>query len=80
MHLVPRRLAIAGLGLTLAIKDHVKEALDRGELVSVLEKFCAPFPGYYLYYPQRRQASRALRALIAYLQRWRRDLRSKRRR
>lgn len=26
-----------------------------------------PFPGYYLYYPARRQASPALRALIDYL-------------
>src|SRR5207302_9587797 len=66
-----RRLAIAGLGVTLAFKDHVSEAIGRAELVSVLEKFCAPFPGYYLYYPQRRQASRSLRALIDYLQEWR---------
>jgi integrase len=26
-----------------------------------------PFPGFYLYYPQRRQASRALVAFIDYL-------------
>src|SRR5256714_13679339 len=44
-----RRLAIAGLGVTLAFKNHVSEAISRGELVSVLAKFCAPFPGYYLY-------------------------------
>ena len=67
-----RRLAIAGLGVTLAFEKHVRESLDRGELVSVLEEFCAPFPGYYLYYPQRRHASRALRALIEHLRRWRR--------
>ena len=35
----------------------------------VLEEFCAPFQGYYLYYHQRRQASPALRALIDYLRR-----------
>src|SRR5436190_341673 len=75
-----RRLAIAGLGVTLAFKNHVSEAIRRGELVSVLEKFCAPFPGYYLYYPQRRQASRSLRALIDYLQEWRRNSRSSKRR
>jgi DNA-binding transcriptional LysR family regulator len=67
-----RRLAIAGLGVTLSFESHVRDALERGQLVSVLEGFCAPFPGYYLYYPQRRQASRALRALIEHLQRWRR--------
>jgi len=35
----------------------------------VLEKFSTPFPGFYLYYPQRRQASPALRALVDYLRR-----------
>ena len=67
-----RRLAVAGLGVTMAYEGHVRDALERRELVRVLEKFCAPFPGYYLYYPQRRQASRALRALIDHLHRWRR--------
>ena len=74
-----RRFAIAGLGLTLAFRVNVQDAIDRGELVSVLDKFCLPFPGYYLYYPQRRQASRALRAFIDHLQRWRRVSRTKRR-
>ena len=72
-----RRLAAAGLGVTLAFEAHVRGAIERGELVSVLDKFCAPFPGYYLYYPQRRQASRVLRALIEHLQRWRRAGRGK---
>lgn len=62
-----RRLARAGVGLTLAFEAHVRDALERGELVSVLREFCAPFPGYYLYYPQRRQSSAALRALVEYL-------------
>ncbi len=74
-----RRLAIAGLGVTLAFEGHVREALERGELVRVLKQFCAPFPGYYLYYPQRRHASRALRALIDHLQGWRRGERGRKR-
>ena len=69
---VNRRLATEGLGVTLAFERNVRDAVERGELVSVLEEFCAPFPGYFLYYPQRRQASRALRALIEHLRRWRR--------
>jgi DNA-binding transcriptional LysR family regulator len=72
-----RRLAIAGLGVTMSYEGHVREALDRGELVRVLEKFCEPFPGYYLYYPQRRQASRTLRALIDHLRAWRQKGRSR---
>jgi DNA-binding transcriptional LysR family regulator len=67
-----RRLAIAGMGVTLAFESHVRDALERGELASVLEEFCSPFPGYFLYYPQRRQASRALQALVEHLRRWRR--------
>lgn len=64
-----RRLAIAGLGITLSFESHVRDAIQRGQLVSVLKEFCAPFPGYYLYYPQRRQASRPLRALVDYVRR-----------
>jgi DNA-binding transcriptional LysR family regulator len=61
------RLARAGLGLAIVYQDQVREEIARGELVSVLEKFCEPFPGYYLFYPHRRHASPALRALIDYL-------------
>jgi len=32
-----------------------------------VEEFSTPFPGLYLYYPQRREASRALGAFIDYL-------------
>jgi len=66
-----RRLAIAGLGITLSYEGHVRAAVAEGQLVTVLEEFCAPFPGYYLYYPQRRHASRALRALVEHLHHWR---------
>jgi DNA-binding transcriptional LysR family regulator len=61
------RLVSAGLGLAIGMGDGVQPYLDRGEVVSVLEEYCPPFPGYYLYYPQRRQASPALGALIDYL-------------
>jgi DNA-binding transcriptional LysR family regulator len=61
------RLARAGLGLTIVYEDQVRDEVARGELVPVLEKFCEPFPGYYLFYPHRRHASPALRALIDHL-------------
>jgi DNA-binding transcriptional LysR family regulator len=73
---INRRLAKAGLGVTMAFEDNVRDELERGELARVLEKFCQPFPGYYLYYPQRRHASRALRALVTYLRQWRQTKRS----
>jgi DNA-binding transcriptional LysR family regulator len=69
------RLAIAGAGLTLADQSRSLEPISRGELVAVLEEFSTPFPGFYLYYPQRRQASPALQAFVTYL----RDARNGRR-
>ena len=66
------RLAVAGAGLTLADESRSREPLARGELVAVLEGFSTPFPGFYLYYPQRRHAAPALRALVAYLREARR--------
>ena len=61
------RMARAGLGLAMVYESQVQEALKRGELVEVLEEFSTPFPGFYLYYPQRRYASRALQAFVDYL-------------
>lgn len=51
-----------------------------GELVPVLEEFSTPFPGFYLYYPERRHASPALRTLVDYLRRKRSDNRARRKR
>ena len=61
------RLARAGAGVTMVREDRVLDDLANGALVAVLEEFCTPFPGYYLYYPQRRHASPSLRALVDYL-------------
>ena len=61
------RLAAAGAGLTLADERRAHGAILRGELVPVLEEFCTAFPGFYLYYPERRNASPALRALVDHL-------------
>jgi DNA-binding transcriptional LysR family regulator len=48
-------------------EGQVRDDVARGDLVPVLEEFSTPFPGFYLYYPQRRQASAPLRALIEHL-------------
>jgi DNA-binding transcriptional LysR family regulator len=66
------RLARAGVGLTMVMDELVRPHIERGDLVAVLEPFSTPFAGFYLYYPQRRHTSPALRALIDYLLRPRR--------
>lgn len=61
------RLALAGVGLGPGAGGRRPASRRAGELVPVLEEFSTPFPGFFLYYPARRQASPALRALIDYL-------------
>ena len=61
------RLALTGSGVTMAREDRVRDAIVKGDLMPALEEFSTPFPGYYLYYPQRRHVSPALRAFVDYL-------------
>jgi DNA-binding transcriptional LysR family regulator len=58
------RAAIDGIGLAFVGEDKVAEALASGELIRVLEDWCQPFPGFFIYYPSRRQQPAALSALI----------------
>lgn len=51
--------ALAGLGIAYLPEEEFAPHLENGRLVRVLEDWCAPFPGYHLYYPSRRQPSRA---------------------
>ncbi|QKC82609.1 LysR family transcriptional regulator [Mesorhizobium sp. NZP2077] len=55
---------LAGLGLAYLPEDQVKAQLADGRLVRVLADWCAPFPGYHLYYPSRRQATPAFSPLV----------------
>ncbi|WP_419760495.1 LysR family transcriptional regulator [Acidisoma sp.] len=54
----------AGMAIAYVPEDVVAADLAAGRLVRVLEDWCAPFPGYHLYYPSRRQTSPAF-ALLA---------------
>lgn len=63
-----RRAAIAGLGLTCLPEAALQQDIDNGHLIRVLEAWCKPFAGFYLYHPSRHQTPPALRALISFLQ------------
>jgi len=60
-------LARAGVGLTIVYEDMVREDLANGVLTPVLKEFLTPFPGYYLFYSQRRHVSPALRGFIEHI-------------
>ncbi len=58
------RAALDGVGLAYTLEEYVAEYVARGELVRVLEDWCPPFDGYFLYYPSRRHQPPALQALV----------------
>ena len=57
-----------GLGLGMFMHDLVRADLEQGRLLAVLEDWCPPFPGFYLYYPSRAQMPLKLRVFIDFLQ------------
>jgi DNA-binding transcriptional LysR family regulator len=63
-----RTAAIAGMGLVYLPEAAVEPHLASGALVRVLEEWCEPFPGFYLYHPSRHRTPPPLRALISFLQ------------
>jgi DNA-binding transcriptional LysR family regulator len=56
--------ALAGLGLAYVPEGLVLPHLAKGRLKRVLEDWCAPYTGYHLYYPSRRQPSAAFTLLV----------------
>jgi len=55
--------ALDGVGMAYSAED-IGEHLASGRLIRVLEDWCPPYPGFFLYYPSRRQTPAALRALV----------------
>lgn len=58
------RAAIDGVGMAFLNENLAAPHLSRGELIRVLEAWCQPYPGFFLYYPSRRQQPAAVKALI----------------
>ncbi|MCP3415470.1 LysR family transcriptional regulator [Bradyrhizobium brasilense] len=85
----PARLTATHLGLALrAVHDgvgywatfegYVRYGVKSGALVSVLDDWCPPFDGPFLYYPSRRQPPPALAAFVSFVADWRKQARRKR--
>jgi DNA-binding transcriptional LysR family regulator len=58
------RSTLAGGGITFATEETFRPYVESGQLVSLLERYLPAFPGFYLYFPQRRNMAPKLRALI----------------
>jgi len=58
------RATLDGVGVAFTFEEQVAPLLAKRRLVRVLEDWCPPFPGYFLYYPSRRHQPPGLSALI----------------
>lgn len=61
---VMRDAAVAGLGVTCLPLPHADRDLNDGALVEVLTGWAPDLPPNHLYYPSRRQPTRAFRAFV----------------
>ncbi len=64
------RMAVAGAGITFAPEDCLRAHFDDGSLVPLLAEFLPLFPGFFLYFPQRRNMAPKLRALVDHVRRF----------
>ena len=56
--------ALDGAGLALVADNRATPHLSSGALIRVMEDWTPPFPGFFLYYPHRKQQPAALAAVI----------------
>ncbi|MGN7752284.1 MULTISPECIES: LysR family transcriptional regulator [unclassified Sinorhizobium] len=63
------RSALCGAGITFATEETFRPFVETGELVPLLQDFLPPFPGFFLYFPQRRNMAPKMRALIEHIRR-----------
>jgi DNA-binding transcriptional LysR family regulator len=59
-----RRAALDGIGLAFVFDRRVEDDIAEGRLIRVLEEWCPPFDGFYIYYTSRRQMRPPLRAFL----------------
>jgi DNA-binding transcriptional LysR family regulator len=61
------RGALQGVGLAYVAEHEIASELADGSLIRVLQDWCQPYPGFFVYYPSRRQQTAALSALVSIL-------------
>ena len=61
------RTASEALGLARVLEEYAEPLLGSGAVVRVLDDWCPRIPGWFLYYPGRRQVPSAMRAFLDFL-------------
>ena len=58
---------LQGVGLGMSMEHALMPMIQEGKLIQAMRDWCPVFPGYFLYYPSRRNQPAALAALISTL-------------
>ncbi|MDX6804883.1 LysR family transcriptional regulator [Terrihabitans rhizophilus] len=61
--------ALAGQGIAHVIDDYARQAIENGSLVEVLADWSPKLPSWFLYYPNKRHSSAAMRAFLEFVRR-----------
>ncbi|MBO0144633.1 LysR family transcriptional regulator [Agrobacterium sp. Ap1] len=56
---------LSGMGVACMPESYFVEFLANGRLERVLDEWCAPFGGYHIYYPSRRQQTQAFSLILS---------------
>ena len=59
--------AIAGQGIAHVFDDYARAAIEDGTLIQVLTDWSPKLPSWFLYYPNRRHGSAAMRAFLEFV-------------
>lgn len=59
--------ALDGAGLAYVFEKQVEDLIAKRKLVRVLADWCPAYPGFFMYYPSRRQLPAALRAFVDFV-------------
>lgn len=60
-------IALSGAGISYLFSHQVDAHLASGKLVALLGEWTPPFPGFYLYYPSRKNLSPVLKAFAEFV-------------
>jgi len=72
--------AVEGVGLACVFEEMVSDLVSEKRLVRVLDAYCPRIPGYFLYYPSRRNLAPKLQVLVDFLKTGERRARADKRR
>ncbi len=64
---VAKASAIAGLGVMSSFSEFIEDEVANGALLPILEDWCAPFSGPFIYYPSRKHMPPPLRAFLDFI-------------